>query len=246
MTELRGIYTVWLRELIRFGRDRPRRIASLIPPVLFLFVLGTGVATTFKRFSYLPFVFPGIIGMSVLFTSIFAGASVVWDREFGFLKEVLVAPVSRWAVAVGRALGGSTGAVLQASAFLLIAPIVGVKLTLTSVLLAILFIFALSFSITAFGIALAARMSTTEGFMMVTRLFTTPVFLLSGALFDMSSFPPWLGFLAALNPFAYGVDALRFIISGIHARPVSLDIAVVLLFGLASIAIAAWMFQHTE
>lgn len=246
MRELRAIYTLWLRDLIRFFRDRPRRISSLLPPILFLFVLGTGVASTFKRFSYLPFVFPGILGMSVLFTSIFSGASVVWDREFGFLKEVLVAPVPRWAVAVGRALGGSTGAVIQAAAFLVVAPIVGVKITFVSVILAVLFLFLLSFSLTAFGIALAARMPTTEGFMMVTRFFTTPVFLLSGALFDVSSFPTWLSVLVAINPFAYGVDALRHIIGGTYAQPLILDIAVVVAFAVVTVALAAWMFERTE
>ena len=160
---LMGIYTLWLRDVIRFLRDKPRIVSSAAQPLLWLFVLGLGLSTAFVRggsSQYLRFIYPGIISMSVLFTSIFSAVSIIWDREFGFLKEVLVAPIPRWSVAVGRALGGSTVAVMQGTIILLVAPLIGVKFGLVQLFFAFIIMFMIAFSMTSFGILIATRMRT--------------------------------------------------------------------------------------
>ncbi|HVN66940.1 MAG TPA: ABC transporter permease, partial [Candidatus Sulfotelmatobacter sp.] len=170
MGDFWAVYILWLRDLKRYWYDKPRIFASLGQPILFLFVLGTALGpsvTTPGGVSFSEFIFPGIISMTVLFTSIFSAISIVWDREFGFLKEVLVAPVSRWSIVIGKALGGSTVAVLQGCLMLVLAPLVGVKLSVLIVLQSIVVMFLIAFAITGLGIVIAARMKEMEGFQMV-------------------------------------------------------------------------------
>ncbi|MFH1386460.1 MAG: ABC transporter permease [bacterium] len=249
MGDLWAIYILWLRDLKRYWYDKPRIFASLGQPILFLFVLGTALSPAFKGpkgLNFSEFIFPGIIAMTVLFTSIFSAISIVWDREFGFLKEVLVAPVSRWAIVVGKAFGGSTVAVLQGCLMLLLAPMVGVKLSLLIVIQSVFVMFLIAFAITGLGIVIAARMKEMEGFQMVVNFVIMPIFFLSGALFPLDRLPPWLTFLTHLDPLTYGVDLLRRVMLGFSAMNPWLDIAVVLGFTCLMFVIAVVEFNLAD
>lgn len=258
--DLRAIYSIWLRDVIRYRRDRYRVISSIAQPALFLFVFGTGLSRglTIRGGSlagvlpgaknYVVFIYPGILGMTLLFTAIFSAISIVWDREFGFLKEVMVAPISRSAVAIGKALGGSTVALLQGMIILFFAPLVGVSYTFPRLFALLPLMFIIAFSITSLGIVVAARMETMEGFQMVMNFLVMPLFLLSGAMFPISRLPAWLKALTVVDPLTYGVDALRGLMLGPKAAVYSLttDVAVVVIFGLAMIALAVVLFNKSE
>src|SRR5207245_3181290 len=219
---LRAIYIIWYRDVIRYWRDRLRLVASLAQPLLFLIVFGTGLSSALKGafggvagasgsagINYVQFIYPGIIGMAVLFTSIFSAMSIVWDREFGFLKEVLVAPIDRSAIAIGKALGGSTQAMVQGILLLVLAPIVGVSLTPLAVLELIPLIFVLAFALTTLGVVLAAGIKSIQGFQAVINFLMMPIFFLSVALFPLGNLPWWMTGLTRIDPPAYGIDPLR-------------------------------------
>jgi ABC-2 type transport system permease protein len=218
---LNGAYTVWRRDATCFVRDRSRVLGSLGQPVLFLVLLGSGLSEAFRRFgadngiqglTYLQFIFPGIVVMAVLTMAIMSAMSVVWDREFGFLKEVLVAPVPRSAVAVGKALGGSTTAMFQGLIMLAFAPFAGVSLTPLTVLELLPVMFLIAFAVSSAGLVLAAFVKTMEGFQVLVYFLLMPMFFLSGALFPLAGLNGWLGLLTRLNPVTYGVDAVRRIV----------------------------------
>lgn len=212
--DVRAVQMVWRRELIRFSRNRLRIITSLVQPVLFLFVLGTGLAslvghnfgggTTFRTF-----MFPGVLAMTVLFTSIFSSVSIVWDREFGFLREMLVAPVRRGALVVGKCLGGATVATLQGLIMLALAGLVHVPYTPGLIFTLVGEMVLAAFTITALGTALASRMAQVESFQVVMQFVVLPLFFLSGALFPLRSLPTWLAVLTKFDPLAYIVDPMR-------------------------------------
>jgi len=259
MRAAKAIYIIWLRDVIRFYREKPRILGMLGQPLLYLLIIGNGLSYSFRMasapqsFNYLEFMYPGIIGMSVLFTSVFSAISIVWDREFGFLKEVLVAPVPRWSVAIGKALGGSTIALLQAAILLLLAPVIGIKLGLVVVLKLLGMLFLIAFSLTSLGITVASRMETMEGFQIVMNFLVLPLFFLSGAMFPMKGMPPWLETLMRLDPLTYGVDALRNIMfADSPARefmvqfPLSTDLAVVAAMSLAFITAGTLAFNRSE
>lgn len=210
--DLRALWVVWKRELIRFRRNRMRIITSLAQPVLFLFVLGTGLSTvisTADHFNFRTFMFPGVLGMTVLFTSIFSAISIVWDREFGFLREMLVAPVHRWTLVLGKCLGGATVATIQGAIMLALAGLVGVPYNPVMLLVLLLEMMLTAFALTAFGVMLAARISDVQSFQVITQLFVLPMFFLSGAVFPVTKLPVWLGILSKLDPLSYAVDPLR-------------------------------------
>ncbi|MGC2192624.1 MAG: ABC transporter permease [Candidatus Dormiibacterota bacterium] len=210
--DLRALWVVWKRELIRFRRNRMRIITSLAQPVLFLFVLGTGLSTvisTADHFDFRTFMFPGVLGMTVLFTSIFSAISIVWDREFGFLREMLVAPVHRWTLVLGKCLGGATVATIQGAIMLALAGLVGVSYNPVMLLVLLLEMMLTAFALTAFGVMLAARISDVQSFQVITQLFVLPMFFLSGAVFPVTKLPVWLGVLSKLDPLSYAVDPLR-------------------------------------
>lgn len=258
MNNLRAVYSIWLRDVIRFRRDRSRIVSSLAQPALFLFIFGNGLSRGLALDSqqsglgagsnYLSFIYPGILGMTLLFTSIFSAVSIVWDREFGFLKEVMVAPISRWAVAVGKALGGSSVAIIQAIVILFMAPFVGVHLTPLTIMAVIPLMFLISFSMTSMGIALAARMQSMEGFQMIMNFLVMPLFILSGAMFPVERLPDWLLVLNRLDPLTYGVDALRGIMlgPGAAAFSVGFDVMVIAGFGAVMISLAVYLFNVSE
>jgi ABC-2 type transport system permease protein len=272
---LRAVYIIWYRDVLRYYRDRWRLLTSLAQPVLFLLVFGTGLSSSLRGatagfgghiaggLQYQQFIYPGIIGMAVLFTSIFGAMSIVWDREFGFLKEVLVAPINRAAVAVGKTLGGATQAMLQGLILLVLAPLVGVTLTWQGVLQLIPLIFVYSFALSALGVAVAARMRSMQGFQVVMNFLMMPIFFLAGALFPLQGLPAWMTVLTRLDPATYGIDPLRRTVLGAAGVPghvldglgVSLfgntlaiwtEEALLLAFGFAMLAVAIRSFQHRD
>ncbi|RJQ52839.1 MAG: ABC transporter [Actinobacteria bacterium] len=270
-SDLLGAYVIWLRELKRFWRDKSRVLGAIMQPTLYLFILGTGLGSVIMSArtgaigsgqagfgGYVTFIYPGIIGMTALFTSIFSAISIIWDREFGFLKEVLVAPVSRWAVALGKALGGSSVATMQGLLLLVFAPLVGVQLTPLMVVKLTVILFATSFALTSMGIVVAATLKTIESFQMVMNFLMMPIFFLSGAMFPLVNLPAWLAVLTKLDPLAYGVDALRGTMlvgqnvpagSGLLTPQVyslGFDFAVILGFGAVMIALAVVAFSRQE
>lgn len=215
---LLGVYVIWTRDVTRFWRDTPRRIGAFFQPILYLFLLGTGLQSAFKAFGgsdvkYVLFMFPGILGMTVLFTAVFSAISIVWDREFGFLKEVLVSPIPRSSVAVGKVMGGATAALFQGMVLLAMAFLpmfFGFSLTtLWKVLALIPVIGLLAIAMTALGVMVAARMRSFEGFPIIMNFILMPLFFLSGAMFPLQGLPGWMTFLTRINPLTYGVDALR-------------------------------------
>ena len=249
MGDFWAIYILWLRDLKRYWYDKARIFASLGQPILFLFVLGTALSPNFSGpggINFSEFIFPGIISLTVLFTSIFSAISIVWDREFGFLKEVLVAPVSRWSIVAGKALGGSTVAVIQGAIMLMLAPLVGVKLSLLIVLQSLAVMLAIALSITALGIVIAARMKEMEGFQMVVNFVIMPIFFLSGALFPLDRLPSWLTLLTRLDPLTYGVDMLRGVMIGFHSFHYLLDLTVVATFTFVMFLISVIEFNVAE
>jgi ABC-2 type transport system permease protein len=271
-----AVYIIWYRDVIRFWRDRVRLVMSLAQPVLYLAIFGVGLSSTLGRsgslggaglpasFSYIQFMYPGVLGMAVLFTAIFSAMSVVWDREFGFLREILVAPISRSAVALGKALGGATQAALQGVVMLVFAPFVGVHLTVVSVVEVIPLLFLLAFALTSFGVAISARLKTMQGFQMVMNFLMMPMFFLSGALFPLRGLPGWMTVLTRFDPVAYGiapvrsailggaglpqaaVDRLTSVTIGSYIVPVGVDVGVLAAFSAAMLAIAMRSFRHRD
>jgi ABC-2 type transport system permease protein len=268
---LRGIYIVWYRDLLRWWRDRIRIVVSLAQPLLFLVVFGVGLGSSLGggfgagsdgSVGYGEFVFPGVVGMAVLFSAIFGAMSIVWDREFGFLKEILVAPIDRSAVAIGKALGGATQAVFQGLILLVLAPFLGVTLTVGSVLLLIPFIFVLAFALSAMGVALASRMKSMQSFQVVINFLVMPMFFLSGSLFPLAGLPDWMTVLTRLDPVSYGMDPIRRILLGASlpagatdqlglvvfgwTLPIAIEALVLLAFGAVMLGLAVMNFRRRE
>lgn len=241
---IQTVYTMWLREMIRFSRSKSRIIGSLATPLFFLVILGTG-------YSSMPgsgalnksFLAPGLIGMSVLFASLMGGVSIIWDREFGFLKEILIAPVSRFFVALGKAMGGVTTAMIQGVLIMIIAWFLGVEyVSLWGVLAAILVMFISGIGFIGLGIALASKIESHEGFQMVMSFLTMPLVLLSGAFFPISNLPVWLKVLVYANPLTYGVEALRWCLLGNSTVSIELSIGVLLIFAVLMIGLGGKLF----
>jgi ABC-2 type transport system permease protein len=218
---LNTIYIVWLRDILRHLRDHTRIVTSLMQPLMFLFIIGSGLRNSLGAMGttrltsvgvpldFRTFLFPGVLSMAVLFTAISSAISIVWDREFGFLREMLVAPISRASIVIGKALGGSTVAAFQGTILLIFAPLMGVSLTPELVIKLVLEMFLLAFCLTCLGIAIASRMKSMEGFQMISQFLLQPMFLLSGILFPLRGLPAWLAFLNSIDPVSYGVDSLR-------------------------------------
>jgi ABC-2 type transport system permease protein len=214
---LKTIYTIWLREVKTFAREKFRVVAMIGQPLLYLLVLGNGINSGVTMnanggVDYLTFMYPGIIGMSILFTSIFSAVSIIWDREFGFLKEVLVAPVPRWAVAIGKTFGGATIAIVQATIMILMAPIIGIRLSVVMIVEMWVLSFLIGVGLTSLGIAIAARMTSMQSFQMIMNFLVMPMYFLSGAMFPLSTAPSWMKTLMVVDPLTYCVDGLRNII----------------------------------
>ncbi len=253
--ELIGIYTVWLRDLKRYFRDKPRIIGSFAQPILFLFVLGTGIASSFSVFGggggtqFLNFMFPGIVGMTVLFTSFFSAMSIVWDREFGFLREILVAPVSRTSIVVGKLLGGSTVAMIQGSIILLFSPFLHIPITFVIFFKVLGIMFLVAMTISTMGIILASIIKSMQAFQVITNFLLMPMFFLSGALFPLNSTVRWINIVSKVNPLSYGIDAMRFaLLNDVSLRlyPLWLDIVVLLSLIIIFSILGAFLFNRQD
>ena len=212
--DLRAVKMVWKRELIRYGRNRIRIVTSLAQPLLFLFVLGTGLSSlvsagTGPHVNFKTFIYPGVIAMTILFTAIFSAVSIVWDREFGFLREMMVAPIRRGALVVGKALGGATVATMQGVIMLLLAPVVGVPFNPVLIIEMLILMSMCALMLTAIGVVAASRMQQVESFQVVMQLFVLPMFFLAGAIFPLTNLPGWLSVLTKIDPLAYVVDPMR-------------------------------------
>ena len=244
---LQTVYTMWLREMIRFSRSKSRIIGSLATPLFFLVILGAGFSSSFQirgggafDKSYLA---PGLIGMAVLFSSLMGGVSIIWDREFGFLKEILIAPVSRFFVALGKAVGGVTTSMIQGILIMIIAWLIGIHyVSIWGVLAAIAIMFISGIGFMGLGIALASKIDSHEGFQMVMSFLTMPLVLLSGAFFPISNLPAWMKAFVYANPLTYGVEAIRWFLLGNSAIDVSLCVIVLSLFALAMITLGGKLF----
>ena len=212
-SELRAIKVVWKREMIRFSRDRLRILTSLMQPFLFLFVLGTGLSRLASAGTHgvnlRTFVYPGVLCMAVMFTAMFSAASLVWDREFGFLREMMVAPVRRSSLVLGKCLGGATVAAFQGVIVLCLAGLVGVPYVAGLILEVLGLSLLLAFAITAFGVMVAARITQMQSFMALMQMAIMPMYFLSGALFPVSGLPQWLEILNRIDPLTYAVDPMR-------------------------------------
>jgi ABC-2 type transport system permease protein len=220
--ELRTVGMVWEREAIRFFRTRARILSSFIQPILFLFVLGWGMSSlvgTVAGFDFKKFLFPGIVAMTVLSTAISSAISIVWDREFGFLREMLVAPVSRTALVCGKTLGGASIATVQGTIMLALAPLIGVHLTTLLVVQVIGLELLMAVSLTAFGVFVASHIQRMEGFSVVMQLLLFPMLFLSGALFPLGGLPGWLTVLTRINPLTYAVAPLRHLVFAAQHMP---------------------------
>jgi ABC-2 type transport system permease protein len=211
--DLRAVQIVWQRELIRFRQDRLRIVTSLVQPFLFLFVLGTGMSRLASGGTHgvdlRTFVYPGVLCMAVLFTAMFSAASIVWDREFGFLREMMVAPVRRSSLVLGKCLGGATVAGFQGVLVLALAGLVGVPYSPVLILEVFALQLLLAFSITAFGVMAAARVSQMQSFMALTQMLILPMYFISGAMFPVAGLPAWLSALNRIDPLTYAVDPMR-------------------------------------
>jgi len=215
---LRAVYIIWYRDMLRLWHDKIRLVGAIALPLLFLVVFGIGLTSKMGALgpgvNFTQFMFPGIIGMTVLMSSFMSGVSVVWDREFGFLKEVLVAPINRTSVAVGKTLGAATVAMIQGTIVLLFAPLTGVSLSPGTVLMLLPLMFLLAFSMGAFGVLLATRIKTMEAFQAVMPMLTFPMIFLSGVFFPLEGIPSWMSILTKINPATYGIITIRQIALG--------------------------------
>jgi len=266
--DMRAVRMIWKRELIRFSRNKVRMITSLAQPIIYLFILGTGLSQLIpggSNVDYRTFIFPGVLGMTVLFTAIFSALSVVWDREFGFLREMLVAPVRRSALVLGKCLGGATISTFQGAVMLVFCGLVHVPYSLPLLLTLVAEMALLAFTLTAFGMVIAARMAQVETFQVVMNFIVLPMFFLSGAVFPLNRLPRWLAALTKVDPMSYAIDPMRRAVFdhvdisprlahalnpgitwGGHRLAVGLELAIVGLMGLAMLLAAVVQFSRPE
>jgi ABC-2 type transport system permease protein len=268
-SELRAIKIVWRRELIRFLNDRMRIATSLVQPLLFLFVLGSGLQRLSSSGTHgvdlKTFIYPGVLCITVMFTAMFSAASIVWDREFGFLREMMVAPIRRSSIIIGKAFGGATVASLQGLIMICLAGFVHVPYDPLLLIGMFAIQLLLAFSISAFGLMVAVRIKQMQAFMGVMQMIVTPMFFISGALFPVSGLPGWLSFLNRIDPLTYAVDPMRRLVfthldisAGARRAldpgvtwwgwrvPTLLEVAIVLVLGVGLLSIAIWEFSATE
>lgn len=248
------IYTLWLRDMKQYLRAKTRIVTSLTMPLLWMGIIGVGLNSAIPRmpgtnFDYLTFMAPGIVGMTMLFTGTFSGVSVLWDKQFGFMKEILVAPVSRLHVMVGKVFGGATTAIIQGVLILTIASFLGVPFpSIYGLALALVFMFLISFGFVSIGLIFATQMDDPQSFPMAMNFFILPMFFLSGALYPLGTAPSWLKTLAYLNPLAYGVDGLRSAILSTYTPYFSLwvDLIVLIVFTVVAITTGIRFFSRME
>lgn len=247
---MNAIYVLWLRQIKRYVRSRPRIVASLGQPLLFLIALGLGFGPIFRQAGqgdYVQFLAPGVIAMAVLFTALFSGIELIWDRQFGFLKETLVAPVPRIHIMIGRTLGGATVSMFQGLIVVGICLVVGFRpATLTGIPVAAVFMALIAVMFTAMGTAIASVLSDFQGFQMIMNFLVMPVFFLSGALFPLSNLPWFLDVAATIDPLSYGVDGMRGALNGAAHFGLGTDLAVLSVLAAGLVSIGSWLFSKIQ
>ncbi len=244
-----AVYILWLREIKRFIRSKSRIIGSLAFPSFILIIIGSGLNSVFTigNLSYMEFLAPGMIGMVLLFSSISFGIMIIWDRQFGFLKEILVAPISRTSIILGKSLGGVTTAMFQALLFLIVCFAIGVPFPSSVRLLLLLVVMTLiSVGFVLVGIAFSSRMKDFHGFSLIMNFVVMPIFFLSGAFFPLDKLPAWLKWLVYFDPLAYGVDALRFCMVNASTFPLWLNLFALTVFGTVATIVGALLFRTTQ
>jgi ABC-2 type transport system permease protein len=247
MSELEGIYAVWLREAKIYVREKERLVSAVISPLLWIFGFGGGLGSSVESMSGYPyqvFIYPGIMVMTVLFTSLFFGVYIIWDRKLDFLKEVLVAPVSRASVFAGKMLGGVTDAMVQVAYLIIIGFFISIPFTPFVIMEAFLMLLVISIAMVSIGLVIGANLKSPEGFSLVINFVMWPMFFFSGALFPVSNLPPWLSAVTFLNPLTYGVDALRGIILGINHFSILFDTGMLVLFAVIMMGIGVLSFRR--
>ncbi len=253
--EFNAVYVIVARELKKFVREKSRLVSAIARPLLWLFIVGAGISRLVPRETGVPytqFIFPGIIGMTILFSSIFSSISIIWDKEFGFMKEILVAPVSRLSIVVGKALSGTIVSTIQAVIILALFPFVGLKLGLTQVIGVVVICASMSFCISAFGIVLATFYDSYESFSVIMNFIIMPMFFLSGAMYPVKLLPDLLQIVAKLNPLTYGIDALKHVMFPLATGAMGPDFSlltntgVILLTSLAFVTVAGRAFERNQ
>lgn len=248
--ELEAIYVIWLREVKRYLRAKERIISSLTMPIFWFIVFGFGLGRSIQLMEvdvpYFSFVAPGIIVMSLLFTSIMSGVSVIWDREFGFLKEMLVAPISRLSIVIGRSLGGTTTALIQGLLILILSVALGVSITLQGLLMLIPVMIIISLGLVSLGLTIGSLMDTPEGFQLIMNFIIMPMFFLSGALFPINTLPLWIRWVSYLDPVTYGVEATRYIFIGFSSFNPLISLLAIVGFSIVTSIIGALAFSRRK
>lgn len=247
------IYTIWLREIIRFLKSKSRIIGSGGQPLIWLAIVGVGIGSAFELIRgvpYITFMAPGVIGMTLLFSSIFAGINVIWDKQFGFLKEILVSPVSRVAIVLGKVAGSAT--VSMATAITVLVAVIATGIIPLSMLSAMgvaesfVFMILIATVFVSVGLIIASTVNNIEGFQVLINFLVLPLFFLSGALFPLDNAPLWMKILSAVDPLQYGVDGMRGALIGVHANPMGIDFLVVLGFAVLLISVADVAFRKMQ
>lgn len=254
INDLYAIYVVVAREIIKFVRERGRLVSTLARPLLWLFLVGGGISRLVSPdigISYIQFIFPGIIGMTILFSSIFSSISIIWDKEFGFMKEMLVAPISRFSIVIGKALSGTVVSTIQAILILLFFPFIGLKLNILQILSIICISIILSFCIASLGILIATFYENIESFSVIMNFIVMPMFFLSGAMYPVKLLSPIFSHFTMINPLTYGIDALKYITFPekkflTHDFSFKLDIAVIVISSIVFIIAASNFFERKK
>jgi ABC-2 type transport system permease protein len=255
MNELNGILAIWYREFKVFQREKSRIVASIVNPILWLLILGGGLGAnvSIAGINYQTYIFPGILVQSVLFSSVFFGVYIVWDRKIDFLKEVLVAPISRTSIFIGKIIGGATDSLIQSVILLLlgillakIGAIPGLNITFFSFISSLIILFITTTSMVSIGLIIGSRMESPEGFQFITSFLLFPIFFLSGALFPINKLPIWLAPLTHLDPLTYSVDALRYVIFGTSQFQLFLDLGIIIIFSVLIIVAGTIAFEKMK
>ncbi|MBX3083883.1 MAG: ABC transporter permease [Anaerolineae bacterium] len=248
--DLEVIYGIWLRDMKKFWRERSRLWGGIARPILWLLILGSSLrasvdtSTLNGAANYQQYIFPGVIGLTLIFSALQSATSIIWDREFGFLKEVLAAPVSRLSIILGKSVGGASQATLQGIITLMFAPLIGLWLSPLTILELIAMMFLVAFALTALGVVIASNMSSFEGFGTISNFVVMPMYFLSGAIYPTSNVPAWLKPLIAINPLSYGVDALRHITVGAGTFSFWFDVGFLAVFAVILVGIALPLFNR--
>ncbi len=243
--DIDAIIMIWSRDLVRHSRDRIRFLGSIMRPVLWLLIMGTGLRSAFdiQGMSYTHYIFPGIIAMNLIFAAMLSTISIIWDREFGFLKEMLVAPIPRSSIVLGKALSGSTIAFIEGLFVLAFAPLIKINISLQHWLLLLPLMFFIAFACTSLGIVIAARMTSFEGFGVISNFVIMPMFFLSGAMFPTDNLPHWINVVVMMNPLTYAVDLLRWDTVGLKTFPFYIDFLFLIMFPIVMLTIGVFEFS---